>query len=492
MKFLRSAISLESMAFFILLSLLLSSCSPGARIGRSAKEDVLKNKALIAAHVGISIYEPGTNRYWYEYQGDKYFVPASNTKIATCYAAMKYLGDSIAGLKVGVARNEDSSVSYLAIQPTGDPTFLHPEFARQPGWDWVYRQLRKYHYEIAILDTIWRDDHFGSGWSWNDYDAAYMAERSSFPVYGNVIDIKLNAPANRDPSIKGGRSGNEILLFKTTSPYFDSLVNAHSFFLSKETQQAAAPKIQLGRELSKNDFPITVSNQVFSTASIPFVTKGSTTAVELLSHDYHVSVHHLRPQYDIPGAYICEGCAGLNLKVKEWKTIWSRPLDSMLKPMMHRSDNFMAEQSLLMVSNKRLGYMNDEQIIDTLLKTDLSDLPQKPRWVDGSGLSRYNLFTPRDIVTILNKIRSEFGMDRVKLIFATGGEGTINSYYKEDSGYIYGKTGTLSGVVAFSGYLYTKKGKLLIFSTLVNNHQASSTEVRRAVEKFLKGIRNNY
>lgn len=470
----------------------LVSCGSASKIGRSAKEDVLQNKALVAAHVGITIYEPGTNRYWYEYQGDKYFVPASNTKIATCYSAMKYLGDSIAGLKVGVARNEDSSVSYLAIQPTGDPTFLHPDFARQPGWDWVYRQLRKYHNEIAVLDTIWKDDHFGRGWSWNDYEAAYMAERSSFPVFGNVIDIKLNAPANRDPSIKGGRSGNELLLFKTASPYFDSLINAHSFFLSKETQKAAAPAIELRRDLSKNDFIINGSDKVFSTASIPFVTKGSATAIELLSHDYQVSIRRLRPQYDVAGGYLCEGCAGLNLRVNEWKTIWSRSLDSMLKPMMHNSDNFLAEQSLLMVSNKKLGYMNDEKIIDTILKTDLSDLPQKPRWVDGSGLSRYNLFTPRDIVSILNKIRSEFGMDRVKLVFATGGEGTISSYYKQDSGYIYGKTGTLSGVVAFSGFLYTKKGKLLIFSTLVNNHQASATEVRRAVEKFLKGIRNKY
>jgi D-alanyl-D-alanine carboxypeptidase/D-alanyl-D-alanine-endopeptidase (penicillin-binding protein 4) len=160
--------------------------------------------------------------------------------------------------------------------------------------------------------------------------------------------------------------------------------------------------------------------------------------------------------------------------------------------MMHRSDNFFAEQCLLMVSNERLGLMNDEKIIDTLLKTDFKDLPQKPRWVDGSGLSRYNLFTPQDFVFILKKMKDEFPMDRIKEIFPTGGEGTIISYYKADSGFIYAKTGTLSGVVALSGYLYTKKGKLLIFSTLVNNHQASATTVRRAIERFIEGIRNKY
>ena len=117
-----------------------------------------------------------------------------------------------------------------------------------------------------------------------------------------------------------------------------------------------------------------------------------------------------------------------------WKTksnnLYSRPTDSMLRPLMYHSDNFFAEQTLLMVSDKLLGMMNDEKIIDTLLKTDFKDLPQKPNWVDGSGLSHYNLFSPRDFVVILNKMKNEFGMDRIKHILATGGTGTIKNYYK--------------------------------------------------------------
>jgi D-alanyl-D-alanine carboxypeptidase/D-alanyl-D-alanine-endopeptidase (penicillin-binding protein 4) len=164
----------------------------------------------------------------------------------------------------------------------------------------------------------------------------------------------------------------------------------------------------------------------------------------------------------------------------------------MLRPMMHRSDNFYAEQSLLMVSNEVLGVMNDARIIDTLLKTDFKDLPHRPRWVDGSGLSRYNLFTPQDMVVILDKMQREFGMERIKAVFPTGGTGTLGSYYRELAGQLYAKTGTLSGVVALSGYLYTRNNKLLIYSVLVNNHQASATAVRRAVEKFLISVRNSH
>ena len=159
---------------------------------------------------------------------------------------------------------------------------------------------------------------------------------------------------------------------------------------------------------------------------------------------------------------------------------------------MHRSDNFFAEQTLLMVGNERMDKMSTGNIIETLLNEDLKDAPQRPKWVDGSGLSRYNLFTPRSFVYILTKMKNEFGWDRIKNILPTGGTGTLSSYYKKDSGFIYVKTGTLSNNCALSGYLITKKGKLLIFSVLTNNYITGATPVRKAVEHFLLSIRENY
>jgi D-alanyl-D-alanine carboxypeptidase/D-alanyl-D-alanine-endopeptidase (penicillin-binding protein 4) len=153
--------------------------------------------------------------------------------------------------------------------------------------------------------------------------------------------------------------------------------------------------------------------------------------------------------------------------------------------MMHRSDNFYAEQTLLMVSNEKLGVISDSKIIDTLLKTDLAALPQKPRWVDGSGLSRYNLFTPMDFVWVLNQMKKEFSWNRIATIFPTGNTGTLSGYYKDYAGKIYAKTGTLSGQVALSGFITAKSGKELIFSILVNNHQTAASNIRRAVEAFL-------
>lgn len=431
---------------------LFASCSVQKKIAKSADKDVLKTPALQTAHVGISIYEPATNKYWYDHEGDKYFVPASNTKIPTLYAAMKYLGDSLEGLRYIVFENEKKEKTYW-IQPTGDPTFLHPDFKKQPVFDFFKKDTAASF--LVISANQWEDSPWGAGWSWGDYSAYYMAERSQFPVYGNVVHVF--------GSDKGISIAPRSFQWKYGGADSDS-----NFSLQQN-------KYSFRRDMKQNVFSWSKSSSAVSKEEIPFITS------------LPLSISLLK-----------DTVAGLklslfaNTSLLNPKIIYSQPSDSMFRLLMYRSDNFFAEQCLQMVSFKRLGVMNDSKIIDTILKTDFKDLPQKPRWADGSGLSRYNLFTPQDFVAILNKIKKEFGMERVKAVFATGGKGTISSYYKADSGYIYGKTGTLSGVVAFSGYLYTKKNKQLIFSVLVNNHQASATDIRRAVEKFLQGIRHKY
>jgi D-alanyl-D-alanine carboxypeptidase/D-alanyl-D-alanine-endopeptidase (penicillin-binding protein 4) len=67
---------------FIVAGFLLSmvvSCSVQQKIGKQANTTMLTDTALAHAHIGISIFEPATNKFLYNYQGEKYFTPASNT-----------------------------------------------------------------------------------------------------------------------------------------------------------------------------------------------------------------------------------------------------------------------------------------------------------------------------------------------------------------------------------------------------------------------------
>lgn len=417
-----------------------NACTVTKQIQKKADRILLQDSVINTGLIGISIYEPSTDKYWYNYNSEKYFIPASNTKLFTLYAGLKYLGDSLTGLHY--IENDTS----IIFEGTGDPTLLHPDFTSQKVFDFLHTTNKK----ISITDHIWQFTPYGHGWAWDDYNERYMAERSEMPAFGGVV--KINLFNNR---LKAYPNEENIFLF----PLIDSL---HGKFT-----------LQRGR--NDNFINIYPAKDSFFETTIPLanVERGNRS---ILQNAFRKDI----------------GLSSLAHLPSGYKIIKTQATDSLFKIMMHRSDNFFAEQTLLMVSNERLGYMNDEAVIDTLLNSDLKAIPQNPRWVDGCGLSRYNLFSPKSFVYLLNKMQKEFGLERLKNILPTGGEGTLQNYYTHDSLYIYAKTGSLSNNAALSGYLITKKGKLLIFSILTNNFQGKATVVRRSVERFLEGIRNQY
>ncbi|MDE3247360.1 MAG: D-alanyl-D-alanine carboxypeptidase [Bacteroidota bacterium] len=434
--------------------LLLSSCSLQQRIGKSSASELLQSTELSTAHTGISIYEPAANKYWYNHQPDKYFTPASNTKIVTCYAAMKYLGDSL----VTCWYNQQGNDIYL--RPAGDPTVLHPDYARQPLVQFLQQHKNA---TIHLSETAWKDNAMGMGWSWDDYNDDYSAERSLLPVYGNTIKFvqTQTAPA-------AGSSDTS----KETTVYTAPEINWKLRFNQKTEDHFAVHRNQY-----ENEFSVTEGREKYRETFIPFITHGVASAVELLKDTAGVTL-----AIDNKGDAITTG----------WKPLFSQPLDSVLAPMMHRSDNFFAEQLLLMVSQHLFGYMNNEKVADTLLKSLYKGFPQKPSWADGSGLSRFNAFSPIDFVWLLSQMKTDIPWSRITRIFSTGNQGTLTNYYTADSGYIYAKTGSLGGVICLSGYLTTLKNHQLVFSVMVNNHQSTGRAVRRRVEKFLQSVRNQY
>jgi D-alanyl-D-alanine carboxypeptidase/D-alanyl-D-alanine-endopeptidase (penicillin-binding protein 4) len=232
------------------------------------------------------------------------------------------------------------------------------------------------------------------------------------------------------------------------------------------------------RDRDKNDFTIYEGREQHAEIDIPYVTYGIETGLQLMKDSLRTTVLPL----------------GGNLQ-KYWfdaaKPVYSQELDSLLKPMMYNSDNFFADQILLMAGMKLTGELRTAKAIDTILKTDLSGFPDKPKWVDGSGLSRFNLFTPRDMIWVLDKMKKEFSWNRIMGIFPTGGKGTLRSYVGEN-GRLYAKTGTLTGVMALSGYVVTKKNRTLIFSVMVNNHTQPTRVIREKISSFLKYLIENY
>lgn len=402
----------------------LSGCVSG-KINKSARY-LTSNPLLQNAHVGIAIYDAEAGKYLYQYQSDKYFVPASNIKIPTCYAAMKYLGDSLVNYRYVVEGDN------IYIDPAGDPLFLHASYPYQKGFEFLKR-FKKVHLNITGFNNF-----LGSGWSWNDYRESYMAQRSDLPLYGNIVRF----------SWSDRKVWTYPRFFSDSILAYDPLPSGFRVQKPWDTNQFTI-------------LPGTGKSDV-----IPF------------RPGLDISMNLMADTLGIPLTAFSGGKSFTS-------TMYSFHTDSMLKPMMHRSDNFFAEQSLVMAAREFTGEFDLPEMIDTILKTDFAGLTQMPRWVDGSGLSRYNLFTPESFIGILLKMQQEFGMERIKEIFPTGDDGTLSGLYKNYSGRIFAKTGTLSGVVALSGFIYSKNNRLLVFSVLVNNHRSVARDIRVLVQDFL-------
>jgi D-alanyl-D-alanine carboxypeptidase/D-alanyl-D-alanine-endopeptidase (penicillin-binding protein 4) len=436
-KSIRKRINTPIQLLVIATMLSLSACSI-----QKAQKTLLTAAPLKGAHVGIAVYNESTKQWVDKYQSDHYFTPASNTKIQSCFLGMKYLKDSIPGWQF--AENKDS----IFLLPLGDPSFLHPDFAYQPIADLIKSTKKQIVFCLPSKED--KFEAFGRGWAWDDFPEDYQPERNRFNIYGNVVTVTKK------------QEGIQI---------------RPSYF----TKNTAIPSkyTAWSREKLSNHFFAKAQTIKDPEQQIPFITFGNYTLAKSLIED------SLHPAFPIA---IQRGWSQANSTVI--KTV---PTDSLLKIMMNRSDNFFAEQVLLMTSQQLLGKMDDEAVIDTILKTDFASFPQKPEWADGSGLSRFNLTTPENYITLLQKMENEFSIDRIKAVFAQGGKGTLSSYYKNIPGVLFAKTGTLGNQIALSGYIITNKGTRLTFSVLVGNHVSPTTyPVRHAVEEYLTAIMKKY
>ncbi len=440
--------------FLFFLTIVLASCTATRSVSKSGIYNLAGDSVFLNSHLGISVYDPSTGEFIYKYQDQKYFIPASNTKIFSCYAGMKLLGKNLPGLFY-----VDMDTAVILV-PSGDPTFLHKDYPNQPVADFI-KMLNK---KIYMDPSPWSDKALGSGWSWDDYSAYFMVERSPFPVYGNVVRWYQVRTKKENPATPA----DSIDTFIYSDPELDGPVDFGKPGFG----------FRVERKLATNAFTIFEGREPNAETDVPFVTDGINTAITLVRDSLHKEIIPIAADSKVQYKGVPE-------------VVYSRPVDSMLKPMMHRSDNFFAEQTLLMAGQALNGKLNSVSAVESVTQELLAGIPDKPRWVDGSGLSRFNLFTPRDMVWVLDKMQKEFSWERITNIFATGGKGTLRSY-TSDSGRLYAKTGTLAGVMALSGYIITKKNKTLIFSILINNHQQPAALMRNRIADFLHSIIDNY
>ena len=441
--------SLHYIFFILVISLIFSGClSTRIRIDGKKPNRYIENSEILGnSFSGFILYDPEKDKIIHDYHGHRFFTPASNTKILTFYTGKKVLGDSIPSL--AYAFYQDT----LYFTGKGDPTFLHPDFDYQPALNFLCRN----ELPLAYVPNHFIDKRLGPGWAWDDYPFVYSSEKSAFPLYGNVVWIDKR-PMDSAFQILPNIFKDQFEIFRDTIYLLDS------------------GEIKIDREEFNNQFSILCQEIPDSLEEVvPFI--HTDTLVKLLLEDTLRKKIFLKNQFPDVRKNI----------------IYSQPTDSLLKPMMIESDNFFAEQILLMCSNVLFDSMATEKTINFAESNYFSDCSEEMYWVDGSGLSRYNQFTPHAILHVLKKIYLENEKKYISDIFPIGGiSGTMKNNFNDLNSFVIAKTGSMSHVYNLSGYLITQKGKWMIFSFMNNNFTRPSSEIRKEIEKILLLIKNKY
>jgi serine-type D-Ala-D-Ala carboxypeptidase/endopeptidase (penicillin-binding protein 4) len=114
--------------------------------------------------------------------------------------------------------------------------------------------------------------------------------------------------------------------------------------------------------------------------------------------------------------------------------------------------------------------------------------PHGYRLVDGSGLSRSNVATPRAIVSILKAMHhSQRSALFVSSLPIAGISGTLEDRmrFTRAQGIVHAKTGTLSGVRALSGYMDHPLYGKIAFSIIANNSKQSGKALTKSIDDIV-------
>ncbi len=412
-----------------------------SRLRAELLEKIDSSEVFNKGFTGFALFDPEERQYLCTYQADKYFTPASNTKILTFMAAQTLL------------RSEWPVIHYNAVGDTlmlwgtGYPLLLHPDFI---GFDTLENWLAQRPEQTwLIANGHFYDQRYGEGWSWDDYPYGYQMEKAALPVYGNAVHFSKQ---------------DHLAPIEVTPEYF-------------EDQLIYQTPRTIGRYEERNVF--TFSDRALAAKklerSISFRYELPVVA-NLLQDTFHRNIHFTSDT--LPRA--------------QWrKTLYAPIPDTVYQLLLQDSDNFIAEQLLQITSAQRYGYIHTGRILRFLTDTLLARTPQPLDWVDGSGLSRYNKITPQSIVTVLDQLHQQISEERLFQLFPAGGvSGTIQSWYAgEKEAYVFAKTGTLRHIHCLSGYLVSASGKTYIFSFMHNNYPNKISELKEEMQLVLEWLR---
>ena len=440
------------------------------------------------AFVGVQIEDAATGEVLFSYNGEKLMIPASTLKLVTSAAALEILGANYRfKTKIGfsgkiINNNLDGN---LIVVGGGDPALGSEYFQNEyenPHFMDVWAQkikavgITEVNGNLVIDCSLYDTEKIPPTWVWEDMGNYYGAGASALTVYDNLFRISFSSPKTAGqpteiisiyPEIQGLEIANSVLSSDINSDLayvFGSPLdnrreitgtvpkNRNSF-----TIKAAVPKPE---ELLAKEFIAHLANAgIFIKGEVKF---------EKINSDRFQSV------------YIQE----------------SPTLAEIVKEVNHKSINLFAEHLVKQIAAEKTGLGSRKKGIEIIREYWKSKGIDSDFFMeDGSGLSHFNAISPAYLTSLLNYMYKT--SENRNIFYASlpgAGTGTLSGFnsknFPQES--LKAKSGSMSRVRCFAGYLHTDSGKTLSFSFMFNHFDVSPSKLNSTIEKLWLDIKTSF
>ncbi|MGI9553309.1 MAG: D-alanyl-D-alanine carboxypeptidase/D-alanyl-D-alanine endopeptidase [Thermodesulfobacteriota bacterium] len=445
-----------SRAYKILLIIIAITLFPVS--GLNAKNYQSQFSALIPqsargnGKLGVYVKSLNDDRVIFHYNENKNFIPASNNKVISSYAALSLLGKDFrfkTEFYTGGEINDGTVFGGLYIKSYGDPSVTTGDLV-SIVLKMKAMGIKRIKGDIYLDDTYFDNVEYANGWKNEWIGDYYCPPIAAFALNYNTVDV----------SVSPTKIGN--------SPRVN--IEPESYILNINNKAVTSKhKSSLIVRLDPSGKLLNISGRI-NRKSGP--QKFTISALEPATYYGLVFRNLLLEQgIEFDGQIVRK-------EVPPWSSVfythYSEPLHVIINEFNKDSVNIIGETLVKTLGAEYVGtpgtWEGGSYVISKFLKE--SGIGGNVEISDGSGLSRYNQVSPKVLATILSEAynRSNFSYEFLSSLPVAGVDGTLKKRFRGSriKGRVAAKTGYLNGVRALSGYVFAKDGNILVFSVISN------------------------
>lgn len=473
---------------FAIFSFLISAFSSFAQTDfQTELQKLLQQPEYKNAAEGIQIMDLESEKPLFELNADKLMIPASTLKIITSATALEILGaDYHSQTKIGYTGDllkTNEIKGDLVVLGGGDPTlgseyFNQIESCRDFVKIWVQKikaaGIRKITGDIIFDGSVYDSEKIPPTWIWGDIGNYYGAGASAFSCYDNLFRITFKSPKEMGEK-------TEII---SVIPKIEGLEIVNEVVSSDDNRDLA---FVFGSPLDKK--------RVIR-GTIPKDRKAFTIKAAV-HHPEELLAEALLNQLAKEGVFISGEVKFETVNKNQFHTIYiheSPKLEDIIKVLNHESVNLFAEHLVLQIAAEKAGLGNREKGLKLVREFwDSKGIDTHNLFMeDGSGLSHFNAVSPAQINSILNYMEGK-SENRKAFLYSlpSAGNGTIKSFGADSfpQNTLKAKSGSMTRVRCYAGYLNTDSGKNIAFTVMFNHFSGTHANLIKEIESLLVTIK---